>query len=77
MRSGTPAARSGCVSSATTLICEVSDGSDTAPHLRRARAMDEGLVLGWCGRRCGGPEEPVSSKRPCDGTAVPYLGTPP
>jgi PAS domain S-box-containing protein len=25
-----------------TLICEVSDGSSTAPHLRRARAMDEG-----------------------------------
>ena len=25
-----------------TLICEVSDGSSTAPHLRRARAYDEG-----------------------------------
>jgi anti-sigma regulatory factor (Ser/Thr protein kinase) len=25
-----------------TLICEVSDGSSTAPHLRRARAFDEG-----------------------------------
>ncbi|KAB2350872.1 SpoIIE family protein phosphatase [Actinomadura rudentiformis] len=25
-----------------TLICEVSDASDTAPHLRRARAFDEG-----------------------------------
>jgi PAS domain S-box-containing protein len=24
------------------LICEVSDGSDTAPHLRRARTFDEG-----------------------------------
>jgi PAS domain S-box-containing protein len=24
------------------LICEVSDGSSTAPHLRRARALDEG-----------------------------------
>ncbi|MGW1786788.1 ATP-binding protein, partial [Streptomyces sp. NPDC002143] len=24
------------------LICEVSDGSSTAPHLRRARAFDEG-----------------------------------
>jgi PAS domain S-box-containing protein len=24
------------------LICEVSDGSDTAPHLRRARSTDEG-----------------------------------
>jgi PAS domain S-box-containing protein len=31
-----------------TLICEVSDGSSTAPHLRRARALDEdgrGLLL--------------------------------
>lgn len=31
-----------------TLICEVSDGSNTAPHLRRARAFDEdgrGLLL--------------------------------
>ncbi|MFE9768645.1 SpoIIE family protein phosphatase [Streptomyces sp. NPDC005808] len=26
----------------TTLICEVSDGSHTAPHLRRARTFDEG-----------------------------------
>jgi hypothetical protein len=24
------------------LICEVSDGSNTAPHLRRARTFDEG-----------------------------------
>ncbi len=24
------------------LICEVADGSDTAPHLRRARSFDEG-----------------------------------
>ncbi|MGW0824468.1 SpoIIE family protein phosphatase [Streptomyces sp. NPDC002845] len=26
----------------TTLVCEVSDGSSTAPHLRRARVFDEG-----------------------------------
>ncbi|MET9391988.1 SpoIIE family protein phosphatase [Streptomyces sp. NPDC006624] len=26
----------------TTLICEVSDGGSTAPHLRRARSFDEG-----------------------------------
>ncbi|MBX9366212.1 SpoIIE family protein phosphatase [Streptomyces sp. WAC04114] len=26
----------------TTLICEVSDGGNTAPHLRRARSYDEG-----------------------------------
>jgi PAS domain S-box-containing protein len=27
---------------ADTLVCEVSDGSNTAPHLRRARTFDEG-----------------------------------
>ena len=26
----------------TSLICEVSDASSTAPHLRRARTFDEG-----------------------------------
>ncbi len=40
----------------TSLICEASDGSNTAPHLRRARAFDEGgrglllvaqLTQGW------------------------------
>ncbi|MFD7907426.1 SpoIIE family protein phosphatase [Kitasatospora sp. NPDC059747] len=40
----------------TSLICEVSDGSDTSPHLRRARTFDEGgrglmlvaqLTQGW------------------------------
>jgi len=40
----------------TALICEVSDSSNTAPHLRRARALDEGgrglllvaqLTQGW------------------------------
>ncbi|MFD8224311.1 SpoIIE family protein phosphatase [Streptomyces massasporeus] len=40
----------------TSLICEVSDSSNTAPHLRRARAFDEGgrglllvaqLTQGW------------------------------
>jgi anti-sigma regulatory factor (Ser/Thr protein kinase) len=40
----------------SSLICEVSDGSETTPHLRRARAFDEGgrglllvaqLTEGW------------------------------
>ncbi|WP_169948930.1 SpoIIE family protein phosphatase [Microbispora sp. H11081] len=43
-----------------TLICEVSDGSSTAPHLRRARVFDEGgrglllvarLTQGWGARQ--------------------------
>jgi PAS domain S-box-containing protein len=40
-----------------TLICEVSDGSSTAPHLRRARALDEGgrglLLVAQLTRRWG------------------------
>ncbi|WP_411152464.1 SpoIIE family protein phosphatase [Streptomyces sp. A30] len=44
------------------LICEVSDGSSTAPHLRRARTYDEGgrglllvaqLTCGWGTRQTG------------------------
>jgi PAS domain-containing protein/anti-sigma regulatory factor (Ser/Thr protein kinase) len=46
----------------TSLICEVSDASNTAPHLRRARAFDEGgrglllvaqLTQGWGTRHTG------------------------
>ncbi|WP_405579584.1 SpoIIE family protein phosphatase [Streptomyces sp. NBC_01190] len=41
----------------TTLICEVSDGSDTFPRLRRARAYDEGgrglLLVAQLSRRWG------------------------
>ncbi|WP_079141634.1 SpoIIE family protein phosphatase [Streptomyces sp. LUP30] len=46
----------------TALICEVSDSSNTAPHLRRARAFDEGgrglllvaqLTQGWGTRHTG------------------------
>jgi serine phosphatase RsbU (regulator of sigma subunit)/PAS domain-containing protein len=45
-----------------TLICEVSDGSNTAPHLRRARTFDEGgrglllvaqVTQGWGTRHTG------------------------
>ncbi|MET8454702.1 ATP-binding protein, partial [Streptomyces sp. NPDC005209] len=41
----------------STLICEVSDGSGTAPHLRRARTFDEGgrglLLVAQCAQRWG------------------------
>ncbi|MEW2395300.1 SpoIIE family protein phosphatase [Streptomyces sp. NPDC046862] len=41
----------------TTLICEVSDSSSTAPHMRRARAFDEGgrglLLVAQLARRWG------------------------
>ena len=41
----------------TVLICEVSDGSSTAPHMRRARMFDEGgrglLLVAQCAERWG------------------------
>ncbi|MEU6095249.1 SpoIIE family protein phosphatase [Streptomyces sp. NPDC047079] len=42
LRYGEPPIRLRLIHGATTLICEVSDGSHTAPHLRRARTFDEG-----------------------------------
>jgi PAS domain S-box-containing protein len=45
-----------------TLICEVSDGSSTAPHLRRARALDEGgrglLLVSQLTQRWGTRQHP-------------------
>ncbi|MFE5188049.1 SpoIIE family protein phosphatase [Streptomyces sp. NPDC056628] len=42
IRYGTPPIRLRLIHDATTLICEVSDTSQTAPHLRRAKTYDEG-----------------------------------
>ncbi|WP_217552360.1 SpoIIE family protein phosphatase [Streptomyces sp. GbtcB6] len=46
----------------TTLLCEVSDGSGTAPHLRRARGYDEGgrglLLVARLARRWGTRQQP-------------------
>ncbi|MEU4053157.1 SpoIIE family protein phosphatase [Streptomyces olivaceus] len=42
IRYGSPPIRLRLIHDATTLICEVSDSSHTAPHLRRARTWDEG-----------------------------------
>ncbi|MGW0838693.1 SpoIIE family protein phosphatase [Streptomyces sp. NPDC002787] len=45
------------------LICEVSDGSNTAPHLRRARTFDEGgrglLLVAQVAERWGSRQTPV------------------
>jgi PAS domain S-box-containing protein len=45
-----------------TLICEVSDGSSTAPHLRQARAFDEGgrglLLVSQLTQRWGSRQTP-------------------
>jgi PAS domain S-box-containing protein len=42
IRYGTPGIRLRLIHDAATLICEVSDTSHTAPHLRRAKTFDEG-----------------------------------
>ncbi|WP_225850485.1 SpoIIE family protein phosphatase [Streptomyces sp. HPF1205] len=46
-----------------TLICEVSDGSSTAPHLRRARTFDEGgrglLLVAQIAERWGTRQTPT------------------
>ncbi|GAA2599335.1 hypothetical protein GCM10010304_53910 [Streptomyces roseoviolaceus] len=45
------------------LICEVSDGSNTAPHLRRARVFDEGgrglLLVAQLSDRSGTRQTPM------------------
>ncbi|MET7451324.1 SpoIIE family protein phosphatase [Streptomyces sp. NPDC005574] len=47
----------------STLICEVSDGSSTAPHLRRARVFDEGgrglLLVAQIAERWGSRQTPT------------------
>jgi anti-sigma regulatory factor (Ser/Thr protein kinase) len=42
IRHGAPPIQLRLIHDDTTLICEVSDGSGTAPHLRRAKTFDEG-----------------------------------
>ncbi|MFG2022117.1 SpoIIE family protein phosphatase [Streptomyces sp. NPDC048825] len=42
IRYGSPPVRLRLIHEDATLICEVSDGSSAAPHLRRARTFDEG-----------------------------------
>ncbi|CAM5316541.1 Phosphoserine phosphatase RsbU OS=Streptomyces griseorubiginosus OX=67304 GN=rsbU_14 PE=4 SV=1 [Streptomyces griseorubiginosus] len=47
------------------LICEVSDGSSTAPHLRRARVFDEGgrgLLLSPSSPNAGGSRQTPTGK---------------
>ncbi|QIY75235.1 SpoIIE family protein phosphatase [Streptomyces sp. RLB1-33] len=47
----------------STLICEVSDGSSTAPHMRRARVFDEGgrglLLVAQVAERWGSRQTPA------------------
>ncbi len=55
-----------------TLICEVSDGSSTAPHLRRARVFDEGgrglLLVAQLTDRWGSRQHPTGKTIWCEQT---------
>ncbi|MEU6478743.1 SpoIIE family protein phosphatase [Streptomyces sp. NPDC047017] len=57
IRYGTPPIRLRLIHDETQLICEVSDTSNTAPHLRRAKTWDEGgrglLLVAQLTRRWG------------------------
>ncbi|GGT83704.1 SpoIIE family protein phosphatase [Actinomadura citrea] len=61
-----------------TLICEVSDGASTAPHLRRARLLDEGgrglLLVAQLTQRWGTRHTPrgktIWTEQPLTGTGV-------
>ncbi|GAB2783102.1 SpoIIE family protein phosphatase [Streptomyces chlorus] len=57
IRYGAPPIRLRLICDASTLICEVSDASHTAPHLRRAKTWDEGgrglLLVAQLTRRWG------------------------
>ncbi|MEV5427815.1 SpoIIE family protein phosphatase [Streptomyces sp. NPDC052701] len=57
IRYGAPPIRLRLIHDASTLICEVSDTSPTAPHLRRAKTWDEGgrglLLVAQLTRRWG------------------------
>lgn len=61
----------------STLTCEVSDASSTAPHLRRARIYDEGgrglLLVAQCAERWG--DEARSRGKGHLGRAGPSRGT--
>ncbi|GCD96981.1 SpoIIE family protein phosphatase [Embleya hyalina] len=53
-----------------TLICEVSDGSNTVPHLRRARTFDEGgrglLLVAQLSQRWGTRQSPIGKTIWCE-----------
>jgi hypothetical protein len=63
----------------STLICEVSDGSSTAPHLRRARVFDEGgrglLLVAQLAERWGSRQTPTGKTIWAEQALPP--GTPP
>ncbi|MGW6705917.1 SpoIIE family protein phosphatase [Streptomyces sp. NPDC054956] len=63
IRYGEPPIQLRLIHENTTLICEVSDASNTAPHMRRARIFDEGgrglLLVAQLAQRWGTRHTPV------------------
>ncbi|MFC9294550.1 SpoIIE family protein phosphatase [Streptomyces sp. NPDC057011] len=63
IRYGQPPIQLRLIHESTTLICEVSDASNTAPHMRRARIFDEGgrglLLVAQLAQRWGTRHAPV------------------
>ncbi|MBW5485117.1 SpoIIE family protein phosphatase [Streptomyces bambusae] len=63
IRYGRPPIQLRLIHENTTLICEVSDASSTAPHMRRARTFDEGgrglLLVAQLAQRWGTRHAPV------------------
>ncbi|MFD9407922.1 SpoIIE family protein phosphatase [Streptomyces sp. NPDC059989] len=63
IRYGQPPIQLRLIHEDTTLICEVSDASNTAPHMRRARIFDEGgrglLLVAQLAQRWGTRHAPI------------------
>ncbi|MFG2874159.1 SpoIIE family protein phosphatase [Streptomyces sp. NPDC048337] len=63
IRYGEPPVQLRLIHESTTLICEVSDASNTAPHMRRARIFDEGgrglLLVAQLAQRWGTRHAPI------------------
>ncbi|WP_461087257.1 SpoIIE family protein phosphatase [Streptomyces deserti] len=63
-----------------TLICEVSDGSSTSPHLRRAHAFDEGgrglLLVAQLTQRWGSRQTPRGKTIWCEQSLTPFPSLP-
>ncbi|MEU9254915.1 SpoIIE family protein phosphatase [Streptomyces sp. NPDC048270] len=76
IRYGQPPIQLRLIHENNTLICEVSDSSNTAPHLRRARTFDEGgrglLLVAQLAHRWGTRHAPIGKTIWAEQTLVGY-----
>ncbi|OEJ30874.1 SpoIIE family protein phosphatase [Streptomyces subrutilus] len=76
IRYGRPPIQLRLIHENNTLICEVSDSSNTAPHLRRARTFDEGgrglLLVAQLAHRWGTRHAPIGKTIWAEQTLVGY-----